>query len=166
MITQEKFHEAKWLLDRSEKTIREDQMPVVYAYYRYLMTLIADEEEYVARVREEVERLYYTYENIWQIAWLHMYLSKQLRQNAQKKWDFLKNIFQRGCTSPVMYLEAALLLNYQPTLLMELGECEIRILRFAAKKNLLSEEVKGIVGYLASKEKEYRQSLHKLLEVW
>lgn len=164
LISQDKYHEAKWLLDRSAKIIQEDRMPMVYAYYLYLMTLISEEEEYVGRVREEVEHLYYTHENTWQIAWLHMYLSKQLRQNAQKKWDFLKNIFQRGCISPVMYLEAALLLNYQPTLLMELGECEIRILRFAAKKDLLSEEVKGIIGYLAIKEKEYRKSLHQLLE--
>lgn len=165
LIAQEKISEAKWQLDRAEKNISEDKMPLIYAYYLYLTTLISKEEAYVAEVGEKVEELYYTYGNLWQIAWLHMYLSKQLRQNAQKKWDFLMNVFQKGCSSPVMYLEAVLLLNYQPTLLMELGECEIRVLRFGAKKNLLSEEVKGIIGYLAAKEKEYRKNLQMLLEI-
>ncbi|MBR5577982.1 MAG: hypothetical protein IKW28_03185 [Lachnospiraceae bacterium] len=164
-ITQEKYHEAKWLLDRAGKLIQEENSPVMYAYYLYLSTLITEDEDYLIRVREKIEGLHYTYDTVWQISWLYMYLAKPLRQNPQKKWDFLKEIFHRGCTSPVMYLEAALLLNYQPTLLMELSEIEIRILRFAAGRDLLSEEVKGVIGYLASREKEYRKNVCDLLEV-
>lgn len=164
-ITQEKYHEAKWLLDRAGRMLQEEKKPIIYAYYLYLSTLITEEESYISQVREKIEYLYYTHDDVWQIAWLYMYIQKSLRQSAQKKWNFLKEIFQKGCTSPVMYLEAILLLNYQPTLLMELGDIEIRILRFGAKKKMLSEEVKGIVGYLALKEKDYRGNVCKLLEI-
>lgn len=162
-ITQEKYHEAKWLLDRAGKNLGEESNPIIYAYYLYLMTLISQDKEYVLKVKEKIEHLYYQYDGVWQIAWLWMYLSKELHGNAQKKWNFLKDIFVKGCTSPVMYMEAVLLLNYQPTLLMELGEVELRILRFGQKKGMLSEQIIGIVQYLSLKEKEFSKPVYKLL---
>ena len=162
-ITQEKYHEAKWLLDRAYKNIGEEKEPVIYAYYLYLTTLITEDKEYVLRVKDKIEELYYNYDGVWQIAWLWMYLSKELHGNAQKKWNFLKEVFVKGCTSPVMYTEAVLLLNYQPTLLMELGEVELRILRFGQKKGMLSEQIWGIVQYLSLKEKEFSKPVYKLL---
>lgn len=163
-ITQEKYHEAKWFLDRALKNIREEAEPVIYAYYLYLTTLITKDKEYVMEVKDKIEQLYYRYDDVWQIAWLWMYLSKELHGNAQKKWDFLKEVFQKGCTSPVMYTEAVLLLDYQPTLLMELGETEIRILRFGQKRGMLSAQVKGIIQYLALKEKEFSKPVYELLK--
>ena len=162
-ITQEKYHEAKWLLDRAGKSIREEENPVIYAYYLYLSTLITEDKEYVLGVKDEIEKLYYNNDTTWQIAWLWMYLSKDLHGHAQKKWEFLKEVFKKGCTSPVMYMEAVLLLNYQPTLLMELGEVELRILRFGQKKGMLSEQIKGIVQYLSLKEKDFSHPVYELL---
>lgn len=162
-ITQEKYHQAKWLLDRAAKNIQEEAEPVIYAYYLYLTTLITDDKGYVLDVKNKIEKLYYEYDYIWQIAWLWMYLSKELHGHAQKKWDFLKEVFLRGCTSPVMYTEAILLLNYQPTLLMELGEVELRILRFGQKRGMLTPQVKGIIQYLSLKEKDFSKPVYELL---
>lgn len=162
-ITQEKYHEAKWLLDRAVKNIQEENEPVIYAYYLYLTTLITEDKDYVVGVKDKVEQLYYRYDHIWQIAWLWMYLSKELHGHAQKKWEFLKGVFVKGCTSPVMYTEAMLLLNYQPTLLMELGEVELRILRFGQKRGMLSEQLRGIIQYLALKEKDFSKPVYALL---
>ncbi|MBR5596358.1 MAG: hypothetical protein IKW30_03010 [Lachnospiraceae bacterium] len=162
-ITQEKHHEAKWLLDRAWKNIQEETTPIIYAYYLYLTTLITEDKAYVLEVKEKIQQLYYNHDDSWQIAWLWMYLSKELHGHAQKKWEFLKEVFMKGCTSPVMYTEAMLLLNYQPTLLMELGEVELRILRFGQKKGMLSEQIKGIIQYLSFKEKEFSLSVYKLL---
>lgn len=162
-ITQEKYHEAKWLLDRAGKSIREEDSAIIYAYYLYLTTLITEDKEYVLRVKDVIEELYYNNDTTWQIAWLWMYLSKELHGHAQKKWDFLKDVFKKGCTSPVMYMEAVLLLNYQPTLLMELGEVELRILRFGQKKGMLSDQIKGIVQYLSLKEKDFTVPVYQLL---
>ena len=161
-ITQDKFHEAKWLLDRAYKNIGEGN-PIVYAYYLYLTTLITEDKEYVLLVKERIQQLYYDHDDTWQIAWLWMYLSKELHGHVQKKWEFLKQVFLKGCTSPVMYMEAVLLLNYQPTLLMELGEVELRILRFGQKQGMLSEQIKGIIQYLSLKEKEFSVPVYELL---
>lgn len=162
-ITQEKYHEAKWYLDRAEKMMGEETAPVIYAYYLYLTTLITEDKEYVFGVKEKIEKMYHNHEGVWQIAWLWMYLSKALHGNAQKKWDFLLEVFKKGCNSPVMYMEAAMLLNYQPTLLVELAEPQLRILRFAQRTGMLSTQIVGIVQYLALKEKEFSKPVYKLL---
>ena len=163
-MTQEKQQEAKWMLDRAIKYIQEERSPMVYAYYLYLTTFMPEEESYVNQVKEKVKELYYNYEDNWQIAWLWMYLSKELRSHPQKKWNFLKEVFQRGCTSPVMYMEALLLFNYQPTLVTELGKIELRILRYGQKKGMLTPEVLGVVQYLTMKEKEFSLPVYRLLE--
>ena len=162
-ITQDKRQEAKWFLDRAYKNICEDKDVVIYAYYLYLMTLITEDKDDAIRAKEKIEELYYNNEHIWQIAWLFMYLSKELHGSAQKKWDFLKEEILKGCTSPVMYMEAVLLLNYQPTLLMELQEAELRILRFGQKMGMLSEQMRGIIQYLSLKEKEFSKPIYELL---
>ncbi|MCI5584167.1 MAG: DUF5717 family protein [Lachnospiraceae bacterium] len=162
-ITSDKPLEARWMLDRVGRNLQEEKDPVTYAYYLYLTTLIKEDEEYHQMVKEKVEGLYYTRENNWQIAWLMLYLSHDLHGHAQKKWDFLQEVFLAGCTSPVLYTEAIMLLNYQPTLLMELGPVELRILRFGQSRQGLSDEVKGVLQYLSLKEKEYSDTLFNLL---
>ncbi|MGN1315013.1 MAG: DUF5717 family protein [Lachnospiraceae bacterium] len=163
-ISTDKRLEAKWLLDRVEKFMQEDKDPAAYAYYLYLTTLLREDEEYHLFVKNKVEELHYGKRSSWQIAWLMLYLSHELRSSAQKKWEFLLEIFHLGCTSPVLYTEAVMLLNYQPTLLMELGTVEQRILHFGQRHGMLSGEVKGVLQYLSLKEKEYSQGLFHLLE--
>lgn len=167
-ITSDKPLEARWLLDRMGRNLQEEKNPIAYAYYLYLTTLVREDEEYQQMVRNKIEELYYRREDegrmSWQLAWLMLYLSRQLHSNPQKKWDFLQQVFLAGCTSPVLYTEAVMLLNYQPTLLMELGPIELRILRFGQSRQALSDEVKGVLQYLALKEKEYSAPLFALLQ--
>lgn len=162
-ITEERKAEAKWLLDRAEKEISNRGNRTLYAYYLYLTTLWNEDEEYVSQVALAVEELFYREDDNWRIAWLLLYLSRELRMRTDKKWKFLEQMFQKGCTSPVLYLEAMLLLNYQPTLLMQLGEIEIRILRFGQSHGILSKEVKGVLQYLSLREKEFSYPLFSLL---
>ncbi|MBQ9991004.1 MAG: hypothetical protein IJP31_08705 [Lachnospiraceae bacterium] len=174
-ISTDKRLEGKWHLDRVGRMIQEDKDPVAYAYYLYLNTLLNEDVEYQEKVREKVEELYYQNESSWQIAWLMLHLSREFHggsivsssdtvNSVMKKWDFLLEVFRAGCTSPVLYTEAVMLLNFQPTLLMELGSLELRILRFGQSRCMLSEEVKGIVQYLSLREKEYSEGLFRLLE--
>lgn len=163
-ITSDKQLEARWLLDRVGKNLQEEKDPITYAYYLYLTTLLKEDGEYQEFVGQKITELYYGEKGSWQIAWLMLYLSHELSSNTQKKWEFLLEVFQSGCTSPVLYTEAVMLLNYQPTLLMELEPVQLRILHFGQKRNMLSAEVKGVLQYLALREKEYSDSLRRLLE--
>ncbi len=165
LITKERYNEAKWILDRIapyfEGTVSE---PVLYCYFLYLNTLYNREENYVNQVAEEVEGIYRENAGNWRIAWLLLYLSEEYSKSAQKKWLFLEEQFHYGCTSPIIYAEAAWLVIGNPALLMKMDAFELQVLNYMAKNEVLTMETVTQVQYLVQKTKEYKERMLFLLE--
>lgn len=164
LMTEEKMEEAGWILDRAEDYM-ENAEPAVYCYYLYLTTLYNREEGYVRRVTQEVQQLFAQNPQEWRIAWLLLFLSRDLNRSAAKKWMFLEEQFKTGCTSPVLYLEALQLLNANPTLLMKLDGVTKRILMYGARNKFLSADLTGHMIYLINREKYYDPILFEILKL-
>ncbi len=165
LITEERYNEAGWILDHVsdlfEKRSPEDSL---LAYYLYLTTLIHGEEEYVNKVAEDVEHIFRKNNTNWRVAWLLLYLSEDYRRSDTSKWTFLETVFSRGCTSPVLYIEAVFLVNANPSLLRKLGEFEIQVLYYGVRQGVLKREAAEQAAYLAGRRKEYSQVLFRILE--
>lgn len=164
LMTEEKMEEAGWILDRVESYM-EGAEPAVYCYYLYLTTLYNREEGYVRRVTQEVGQLFAQNPQEWRIAWLLLFLSRDLNRSAAKKWMFLEEQFKAGCTSPVLYLEALQLLNANPTLLLKLDSIAKQILMYGARNKYLSADLTGHVIYLINREKYYDPVLLEILKL-
>lgn len=166
LLTQEKKDEAKRILERAAGTIRETG-PAVYCYYLYLTTLYNQEENYVQKVERRVEQVFAQNPGEWRIAWLLLFLSRDVNRSASKKWQFLEEQFLAGCKSPVLYLEAILLLNASPTLILKLDGNVRRLLMYGAKNRLLGADLTGHVLYLINREKYYDPVLFGILKhIW
>lgn len=164
LITQDRMEEAGWILDHVEPFL-ENADPAVYCYYLYLTTLYNREESYVKQTTLEVEECYARNAGNWRIAWLILFLSRELNRSASKKWQFLEKQFEAGCLSPVLYLEALTLLNASPTLLTKLEGVEKRILIYGAKNGMIGPDLTGHVIYLINREKYYDPVLYRILEL-
>lgn len=166
LITEERFNEAQWILDHVADILdnSKEESPVSEAYYLYLTTLIHREAEYVDRITERVEYIYKKNRNEWRLAWLLLYLSEEYNRSFSKKWMFLEEQFDRGATSPVIYIEALLLLNLNPSLLIKLGSFEKQLLLYGAKHEMLNSDVIMQFLYLVQKEREYSGCLYRILE--
>ena len=166
LITEERYNEAQWVLEQAMNLMESLQIqdPVLTGYYLYLTTLIRREEAYVDRITEQVEQLYRRNKGAWQLAWLLLYLSEEYNKSFTKKWMFLEEQYNRGCNSPVLYLEAMLLLTLSPALLIKLDGFERQVLLYGAKNRLLNEDVIRQFVYLVAKEKEYSLCLYRILE--
>ncbi len=163
LLTKNRFNEAEWILTHVQELLEKKESVVLEAYYYYLMTLLKRDEEYTRRVASHVEKLYKRQGEYWQLAWLQLFLSEELNRSASGKWVFLEQQFARGCTSPVLYIEALQLLNQNPTLLRKLGEYELQVLYFGFKKEALSAEVLEQLYYLSERVKEYSGLLFNIL---
>lgn len=165
LISQERYNEAQWILDHADRLLCSQQKTdsVLRCYYLYLTTLINREEVYTNSITEQVEEIFYNNTN-WRIAWLLLYLSEEYNRSVSKKWLFLEEQYQRNCISSVLYIEAVLLLQMNPTLLRKLSGFEIQVLNFAAKKEALNEEITIQVQSLALKEKEFSPVLFQILK--
>lgn len=165
LITEERRNEAGWILDHVADLFEKQQADdTLMAYYLYLTTLIHDEVAYVVKVTSKVEHIYRQNNSNWRVGWLLLYLSEEYHKSPAGKWSFLEKQFKAGCTSPVIYIEALSLLNYNPTLLRKLGQFEQQVLYYGTRQDSLKSETIEQMLYLVEKEKEYSEVLFKTLK--
>jgi len=162
LLTQEHYNEAKYLLDRSIDN-PEDLEDTRYCYYLYLTCLYNADEYYSQQTADRIAAIYRKQPDNWRIGWLLLYLPGEYNRNGSVKWNFILQLIRKGCHSPVMYLEALMLLNQEPSLLIHLQEDTLRILTFGAKMQYLSEELMQQVVSIAARTKEYNRGILRVL---
>lgn len=165
LISQERYNEAQWILENTVRQADPDiqEEPVLWAYRMYLTTLINRDEAYTNEIAESVEELY-KQNNDWRIAWLLLYLSEEYNKSGSRKWLFLEEQFQRGCISPMIYIEALLLMRHNPTLFMKLSDFELQVVHYAAKEEVLTKEIVEQLQCLVPREREYSDILYEVLK--
>ena len=142
LITQGRFNEVKWQMERLKTAIDEGEYkPEVWCYYLYLTTLYNEDEDYVEGVSERVGQIYNANRDNWRIAWLMLYLREEYVNSPARRWELLEEQFMKGCSSPILYMEAWHLLEINPTLLMGIGRFETQVLNFAARRKLISQDL-------------------------
>lgn len=164
LLARERFHEAKWYLDRlDEDILKEDVDVAAKCYYFYLTTLFNRDESYVRTVCGEIETARANHPEEWRLVWLLLYMGDDYTKSIETKWQMLEEQFTLGCISPVLLCEAALLLESRPTLLMKLEDFEQSVLWYAAKSGLLTGRVIEQLQYLAAREETYSPLLFRTL---
>ena len=164
LITEGRMNEAGGMLDQARNAILQskDMDNAVWCYYLYLSTLRGKDEDYVNKIAGEVASSYEKEPDNWRLGWLLLYLSPEYGMSYVKKWMFIRQQFERGCNSPVFYIEALLLIKTEPSLFMELGDFEIQMLRYASKHDLLTDEIIMQLHYLAPRSQD---GMDRLLDI-
>lgn len=115
---------------------------------------------YAARIKQLSER----YKESALLLWFRLYTDKRSESGRAVMLEELEERFRRGNRSPLLYFEAAVLWNEDPSLLRELGLFELQVLLFSLKNNLLQKETVLQFSILALKyEKEYGKLLVRCL---
>lgn len=165
LIGRERYHEGNWILEHSLDLMDqyEEEDAGLYAYYLYLTTLLKPESWYLRQVCGELEELHKRNPNSWQAAWVLLFLSPEYNQKPVSKWRFLEKQFERGCTSPLIYLEALQLLNENPAMLRALKSFEIQVLHYGSRKDALSAQLVDQMLYLSGKRRDFSPVLLRVL---
>ncbi|MDR0964474.1 MAG: DUF5717 family protein, partial [Clostridium sp.] len=168
LITQDRTHEARWILEQAQRRLmqlRDPSRNLLEAYNLYLSSLLTTDESVVEKATRDVENLYEQDRSAHQVAWLLLYLSKSYNQNPAKKWDFLAAQLGDTSNNPLLTCEALLIMNANPTFLRKLTNFELHVLIFGAKRGALSAEVMEQVLYLSGRMKGYDPKLYTLLRI-
>lgn len=166
LLNQERYNEAKWILDQAEEefTQKQDYTSSLWTYYLYLTTLYSREENYIDSITAEIRKLYDWDQSDWKRAWLLLYLCEEYAVSPTKKWLFIEENIERGCISPFFYVEAINMLLINAGLLTKLSSFEKRVLLFAARNDLLTQEIIRQFVYVASREREYSKTVFEILK--
>ncbi len=164
LIAESRMNEAKWVLERIDrKRVYEEKRPEIWCYYLYLMILCADKKESILKESDEIERIYHTYPDNWKIGCVLLFVSDEYEKSPTKKWLFLDDLFARGCNSPLLYLEAALLLFDNPSILTKPTKFALYTMNFMVKYECVTDEIAERIYYLAGRFREYSPRMEAIL---
>ncbi len=158
LITKEAYEAAGEQLDHAADWLRghSKESPACHAYYLYLTTLLEEDEALDAKVTAKLKELSLRFPEIWQISWLLYYVDKSLTGQPLEQYHFLKRMFLKGCRSPLLYLEARVLLERNPTFLYEFSEFEVQLALFMIRHAGISERVAEVLAEYMLARTDYR----------
>lgn len=163
LLEAERYNEAKWIIDRQITTEIDDGSNEEYCYYLYLMSLYNVDEYYARDIAGRIKSIYDKDPTNWRVAWVLLKVSSEFRKVPSRMYNFALKQVDMGCRSPLLYVEIANLLNESPTLMMRLEEKERRVILFAAKNGLISEELSRQVSYHAARLKDFDNKIYTAL---
>lgn len=146
--------EAEWILDDFRRDWHDKKAPV-WGYYLYLMTLMEREPSYVDRITREIEGIFRENPDSVLLFWVLSFLSEEYYNNNAHKLKMIEYWVMRGVSTPYLYLEAYYLYCQDPYLLTQLGAFEVRILRWAVRRQALNKDLAAQIFQVVDVNKGY-----------
>lgn len=155
-------NEAVWLLGRARKMMEGREMPLdIYGYFLYLTAMSESEDK--KRAGELLDSYSGQYPEHFVLYWGYMHKEDLRSKNPGAVYRKMKELWERGCFHPVLYLETAMVVMDQPAFLADMSPFEIQLLLFMDRYALITEEVKEQIYTAAERIRRYHPVLAKLL---
>lgn len=154
--------EALWILEEFKRNTKDTECPV-YGYYLYLCTLVEREPSYVRKMTGRIEEIYEEWDENDVLFWVLLFLKEEYIEDDIKKLAVLKKKIEKGTASPFFYLEAYYLYQNNPYLLTSLGDTEIKILWWAARRKALNKDIAIMIMNLVAGKRTFEKRVYELL---
>ncbi len=149
-------------LDKEKEKLEKEQIDV-FCGYMYLKALVLKQESDVEEAVKLISKHYKQEYRKWNILWYLLFLDKRFESNKTAKLRAIREQFDKGCYSPVLYYEVCSLYNESPVMLKELDPFNIQVINMGVKLQCLKEKVIDIFADLAGKQKKFHQLIFKNL---
>jgi hypothetical protein len=136
-----------------------------YCAYLYLEALHSKDDLTIKNAAETIRKFYDNGYYDWRILWFLLYTDKHYETNKAAKLKDMKEQFDTGCHSPILYYEAVTVFNEEPYLLRDLTDFEIQVMNYGIKNRILSKEAARQYIYLAGKKKKFDPLVFRGLEI-
>ncbi len=154
---------AELILGQTQERKEELKDPRWQGCYLYLTTMQNQEEEYREYVKNKIAELYLEDQESWILQMLMFRVNGQMYRNDAERLEEMRNKYQQGCTSPVMYLEAWDILKKEPLMLRRMEEFEIHLLAFLCREQIFDLEISGQAAQLAGRMQSFHPVLFRVL---
>lgn len=139
MGKKEKFAESEIARLKTQLDREPADAELTGALY-YLEAMHQKSEEDVKIYSTRIKQLSDYYKESGLLLWFRMYTDKRSESGRLLLLEEMEERFRRGNRSPLLYFEAAMLWNEDPSLLRTLGLFELQVLFFGLKNNMLQKE--------------------------
>lgn len=158
-----RIEEAFELQEKIESQRSRLNTPERYGFCLYTSTFFYREQAYLDRVEKEISHLFYSDKMNWKLQWILLYLQKMMQEDASARYEAIADQFRGGCRSRIMYFEAYHVLQKNPFMIRSIEAFELKILRFAIKEKVMTEDLWRQVTNLALHTERFSQPLFELM---
>ncbi len=164
LISSGRYDEAGFILERvnGEYDIMS-KAPALRAYFLYLTALYSDDHKVIKNMADKVNEIYAGNKNSDRLLWILIYLDEGLKRSPMRELDMLEKQFEKGSTSPLIYIEAYRIFSDDPTMLSKLSDFELQTMMFATRYGLMNKDIEGQLISLASRMRHYSVILFKIM---
>lgn len=150
------------LLKYQDKNFTEDDLELagLYLYVCHLAGLLKDR----GKVAHKLRILYRQKPNSFLLLWVLEQLDDELLLSTSKTLYHMEEQYNYGSRSPLLYLETFRMVEKDISLLPHLDSFWVQVLLFAARNEMVNEEIAVRIAYLSDYKKNFEPCLFKLLE--
>lgn len=163
LVINRQRQEAEWILEAFKRDWTDRHSPE-WGYYLYILTLMEREPSYVDRMTHEIELIFHENPDSPLLFWVLSFLEEEYYNNSAHKLKAIEHWVMNGCVSPYLYIEAYYLIWQDPYLLTKLGNFEIRILRWAIRHQVLSQDLAAQIFQVAQLNTGFDAIVYELLK--
>lgn len=157
------MNEAVWLLKHAKRMMEGSEIPLdIYGYFLYLTSMSEGEDQ--KRAGELLDQYVIQYPDHFVLYWGYMHKENLQKQNPGVVYRKLKDLWEKGCFHPVLYLEAAMVILENPAVFSVMDKFEIQLLLFMDRYYLLAAKITEQVYAAAATVKGYHPVLVRLLD--
>lgn len=132
--------------------------------YLYLCSLTGIYRDSVQALRK-IQNFYMQKEDSMILLWVQLQMDGAFRHAPSKAVFMMEEQFDKGCRSPLLYLEAWNYVSADMSLLHRISRFWVQVFLYAGKNGLLTEELVMRFAYLAGYEKSFNRSFYRALEI-
>ena len=159
-LMEERKEEGKELLELLETISQRDEFtPLEANYFLYLKAMYYRTPEAISRAVSTIREFYELSEYKAEALWMLIYLDREYVYNKRLQYDTIRQLFEDGNNSSLLYFEACDILNENPNYMEELGKFEISIFRWGVRYGYISLALSYQFARLALKMKFYNKAV-------
>lgn len=165
LLMEEKQEEARDLLAGLTKEDKEQHFtPLASNYLLYLKAMLYRTPEAISNAVLSIREFYEVSDHKAEALWMLIYLDREYVYNKRLQFDTIKQLFQGGNNSCLLYFEACEILNENPNYMEDLGPFEVSIFRWGVRYGYISMSLAYQFARLALKLKYYSSSIFYIAE--
>ena len=160
LLMEEQQEEAKAAMEALEEIAQKGGFkPLEANYFLYLKAMYYRTPEVISKAVTGIREFYELSEYKAEALWMLIYLDREYVYNKRLQYDTIRQLFEDGNNSSLLYFEACDILNENPNYMEELGKFEISIFRWGVRYGYISLALSYQFARLALKMKFYNKAV-------
>lgn len=133
-------------------------------YSAYLKAMVAKDADTIEHAKNMIKRNFRTQEDKIFYFWLLLFMDDMLNDDPASLYREIRDLYDMGYNSPIMYLELCEILNSNPLLFKKISDCDVTAIRWGLRHKYISDEVIDEFIRLAGSFKDFDPKIFGIME--